>query len=190
MAKHLLRGACQGMPCLGMIGSRLHSTQQLNGLACVVKAKATAAAEAAGRPPPSERLLSSACRAAVEAQMQLAVIEQQLAQVERFAGDAQSHYMEIMMLVRLMVKVCSASVVLQMVAASGTFVDMSRQPHSFALICCLGAALWALGSPQLHQLTIQLDACSRRPWSLSCTAAAQLRAPHSTSRVQRRSWRP
>jgi hypothetical protein len=99
----------------------------------VVQAKATAAAEAANRPPPSETLLRSASKAAVHAQMQLSVVEQQLAQVERFAGDAQYHYMKIMMLVRLLLKACSPPVVMQMVAASSSFVDMSRQPHSFAL---------------------------------------------------------
>jgi hypothetical protein len=116
-----------------------------------VQVKATAAAEAAGRPPPSETLLRSAGKAAVHAQMQLAVVEQQLAQVERFAGDAQYHYMEIMMLVRLMLKVCSAAVVLQMVAASSSFVDMSRQPHSSAL----SLAAWALPSgPLVHHSCI------------------------------------
>ena len=85
-----------------------------------MKAKATAAAEAAGRPPPSETLLRSASKAAVHAQMQLSVVEQQLAQVERFAGDAQYHYMKIMMLVRLLLKACSTPVVMQMVAASSS----------------------------------------------------------------------
>ena len=65
-----------------------------------MQAKATAAAEAAGRPPPSEPLLRSACRAAFHAQMQLAVAEQQLTQVERFSGDVQWHYLEVLKLVR------------------------------------------------------------------------------------------
>ena len=76
--------------------------QHLNGLGCVLKAKATAAAEAAGRPPPSERLLCSACKAAIEAQMQLSMAERQLAHVECFPADfAQDQYLEVLMQVQL-----------------------------------------------------------------------------------------
>jgi hypothetical protein len=78
---------------------RLPTTwHQLDGLGCLVKAKATAAAEAAGRPPPSERLLCSACRAAVEAQIQLSMAERQLAHVEQFPAEhGQRLYLDILM---------------------------------------------------------------------------------------------
>jgi hypothetical protein len=86
--------------------ARLPTKQQQMILGHVAKAKLTAAAEAAGRPPPSERLLSSACRAAVEAQMALAVAEHQLAQVEGLSDEAwQRQYIKILMQVRFMPEV-------------------------------------------------------------------------------------
>jgi hypothetical protein len=66
----------------------------------------TAAAEAAGRPPPSEPLLCSASRAAVNAHMCLAVAEHQLAQVEGLSEDSwQRQYLKILMQVRFLLEV-------------------------------------------------------------------------------------
>ena len=85
---------------------------QLNGLGCLVKAKATAAAEAAGRPPPSERLLFSACRAAVEAQIQLSMAERQLAHVEQFPAEhGQRLYLDVLMQVCCMPNASKCSLI-------------------------------------------------------------------------------
>jgi hypothetical protein len=51
----------------------------------IIQAEATAAAEAAGRPPPSEALLYVACKAAGEAQMQLAAAESTCVLEQRWA---------------------------------------------------------------------------------------------------------
>lgn len=87
---------------------QLQGTWQ-NGLGCVVKAKATAAAEAAGQPPPSERLLSCACKAAIEAQLQLSMAERQLAHIEQFPAEhGQRLYLEVLMQVCFMLNASNA----------------------------------------------------------------------------------
>ena len=84
---------------------RLHSTKY-NILGHVLKAKVTAAAEAAGRPPPSDALLCIASRAAVNAHMCLAVAEHQLAQVQGLSEESwQRLYLDILMQVRFLLKV-------------------------------------------------------------------------------------
>ena len=95
---------------VGAMGSnmnvfRLHSTKY-NSLGHVAKAKVTAAAEAAGRPPPSDAPPCIASRAAVNAHMCLAVAEHQLAQVEGLSEESwQRLYLDILMQVRFLLEV-------------------------------------------------------------------------------------
>ena len=91
--------ASRVMPCRSMTVSQLQiSKQVIVGPSCA--GQSHSGSGSSGPTSAIRALLRSACRAAFHAQMQLAVAEQQLTQVERFSGDVQWHYLEVLKLVR------------------------------------------------------------------------------------------
>ena len=123
----------------------LCTTQQQMILGHVAKAKATAVAEAAGRPPPSELLLRSASRAAVEAQMGLAVAEHQLAQVEGVPYESwQGQYASILMQVRFMTTFFVRLPNRHWLARSGSVSTRKAAEIDNTVTDRWGTTLWAL----------------------------------------------